>query len=297
MRKTQKKCVWAVLESNVSLQRATVWTSTMGCGRNLHFLRLVRTTSMMQSINDSLITSVWSDKRFASSSSSNPSSTEDQDDIERERLLREKFSKKIMGLENRTPHAVNFPSSENNQQQPAAPFPSFNTFGGATFPFSQTPPFSQESPKPGKAHRSLLFWLLILLPLPFVLAASRWKSISEFRWQELPILSTSHYVLLRSILSRKEQYRIENEFMDKKKANPYLSLEEFMRTFYPNIFQGYATTQEEIVAAVATCLSTEDSIRFLRTIGKAAWATMDTKAAVDRVMEALRREYPQNFIT
>lgn len=257
------------------------------------FLRACISTSAVQSAYE-LSSCISIAKRFATSPSSpNSSSSEDQDDIERERALREKFSKKIMGMEKEPSHST-YSSFNANQQGASGSFSSFSSLGGASFPFSQSSSFYQKRSTPRNKH-SLLFWILVLMPLPFVFFNYRYKTVTELHWQELPILSSSYYALIRTVLPRKEQYQVENEYNVVKKGAPCLTLEQFMHTFYPNALQGYCTTQEEVVAAVATCLSTEDSIKFLRIIGKAAWGGRDSKASVDRVMEALRREYPQNF--
>lgn len=255
------------------------------------FLRACISASAVQSAYE-FSSCTRTSKRFASSpTSSNSSSSEDQNDLERERALREKFSKKMMGMENEPFHSNNSSSFNANQQDASG---SFSSFGGASFPFSQSSAFYQTRSAQRNEH-SLLFWLFLLMPLPFVFFSYRYKTITELHWQELPILSSSYFALIRTVLPRKEQYQIENEYNVVKKGNPYLTLEQFMRAFYPNALQGYCTTQEEVVAAVATCLSTEDSIRFLRIVGKAAWGGNNSKASVDRVMEALRKEYPQNF--
>lgn len=309
MRKVQKIFLDSILRPCCSLQKVYVCTSATASGEKQYFLRALRSRSVLVPHSSGCFSmGMMSGLRYASFSSSSPGSSsssrltsEDDDDIERERVLREKFSNKIRGLEKDPFRADRSASSEGNAHQTggggsSGGFPSFNPFGGTTFSFSKVPPFSTEGSTPLRSHRSLFFWLLVLLPLPFLMVASRWRSVTELHWLELPILSSSYYIVSLSVLSRSEQYRIQNDYISRKKTNPYLTLEEFMRTFYPNALQGYVTSQEEIVAAVATCLATEDSIRFLRTIRGAVWATMDSKTAVDRIMEALRRDYPQNFI-
>eukprot|EP00796_Vickermania_ingenoplastis_P006009 gene6009-4314_t len=196
---------------------------------------------------------------------------EDREDLERERLLREKFAQKIN---------ANRPESTETVGAAASPF------GGFGSPVSVEPN--------GRRLRLLLF-LTILLFLPLLLMRPMMASSGGMGWHELPVITSAYYLLLRTICSRSEQKKIEAEYTEALKLTPSLSLDQFVNQRYPVLFQGYRTSQQEVAAAVGACLAAEKDIRFIRTMSRAAGMARDPKAAVDRVMDSLRQGYPQYF--
>lgn len=142
---------------------------------------------------------------------------------------------------------------------------------------------------------SYMIILATLLLLPLVVMQQFMDLVSEMSWLEVPLMTSAHYLLLRTICSRADQQRIQQEYTAVSAQMPQLSFDQFILQKYPQVFQGYRTTQQEVVAAVATCLAAEKDIRFVRSMSKAAGMARDPKAAVDRVADALRHDYPKYF--
>lgn len=214
---------------------------------------------------------------------------EDKEELERERRLREQFAQKIQqGIP---------------QQGGGAAGPTGAGLGGApgwgmggTAPFPGQPPMN-----PDLARRmfNFLFYLtaalFLMMMVPLANTNSPVYTIQGLPWWELPLGSAAYYLLLRSLYSRREQNRIKTEFENAARANPTLTFDQFMTQNYPNMFQGYRTSQPEMVAAVSACLSSATDLRFAQTMVRAAGRAKNPRASTDDIMDALRRDFPQLF--
>lgn len=204
-------------------------------------------------------------KRYATPNAS----SEDRDDLERERQLRERFAEKVSSM--------NFQGKE-PQQVMSAP----NMFN------------EQQQRKP----RGLMWFAFLLLSFFFftsLFIEPAVSSLNRMHWHEAPLLTVVYYSLMQIICSRSQQASIKSAFEAASIQSPNLTFDQFVTVQYPSLFAGNETTQQEIVAAVGACFSGEDSIAFLRTMSKAVGFSSDTKKSVDRCMAALRKGYPQYF--
>lgn len=221
----------------------------------------------------------WRSKSTSVGSSGPSTNDEDIEDLERERVLRENFSKKIHafqeknGLQSAT-KAFGFDPNQNP----------FNKAGGGA-----------GLPSPPRMSSFFFFAMLTLLMLPLLVVLPMRNRMRSLSWQELPLFTSAYYILLSAIASRAQQRKIEKEFRIASNLAPGLSFDQFMQQQYPTIFQGYHASQQEIVAVVATCVLRENNLNFLRVISKSAGMARDPKKAVDNVLDALRKAYPNNF--
>lgn len=215
---------------------------------------------------------------------------EDREDLERERQLREKFAQKMNNTK------WNVDAGEGKVEGGGMPFTSGLNSNAANKSFFSplSPPPALRSPTK-RISSFTLFLLMTLLMLPLLVLQPMMKTMSGLTWNEVPVLTSAYYLLLRTIASREDQARIQKEYTAASRTAPQLTLDQFMNQHYPAMFQGYRTSQQELVAAVGTCLTAEDTIAFVRTMSKAAGMARDPKAASDRVMDALRKDYAHNF--
>lgn len=232
---------------------------------------------------------------YNSNNTSNPqqrtAADEDKEELERERHLREKFAEKIQqGL----------PQHQQQQQQQQGGFGGFGP--GPTWGMGGAGPMPGQAPFTPDAARKMfnfLFYLTALLFLMMMVPLANQNSpmytMQGLPWWELPIGSAAYFLLLRALYSRREQNRIKTEFENASRANPSLTFDQFMTHNYPTMFQGYRTSQPEMVAAVSACLSSAKDLKFAQTMVRAAGRAKDPRASTDDVMDALRRDFPQLF--
>ncbi|KAK7195442.1 hypothetical protein NESM_000471400 [Novymonas esmeraldas] len=219
---------------------------------------------------------------------------EDKEELEQERRLREQFAQKIhQGL----PQQQGDASAGGHG---AGPLPVWGSSGGGGggggAPFAGPP---QVNPDMARKVFNFMFYLTALLFLALMVPLANTNSpmytMQGLPWWELPIGSAASYLLLRALYSRSEQNRIKAEFEDAARANPTLTFDQFITQRYPTMFQGYRTSQSEVVAAVSACLSSAKDLRFAQTMVRAAGRAKDPRASTDDVMDALRRDFPQLF--
>lgn len=209
---------------------------------------------------------------------------EDREELERERRLRERFAEKIQeGLPQQNVYGSNMGGPG---------------WGGAGTggPFPVQPPLN-----PDMAKRAFNFFfyltafLFLMAMAPLADRNSPMYTMQGLPWWELPISSAAYFLLLRALYSRAEQNRIKTEFENAARANPMLTFDQFMSQQYPTMFQGYRTSQAEVVAAVAACLSAAKDLRFAQSMVRAAGRAKDPRASTDDVVDALRRDFPHLF--
>nr|CCC91096.1 conserved hypothetical protein [Trypanosoma congolense IL3000] len=199
---------------------------------------------------------------------------EDKEEMERERQLRERFSQKIVQA-----------MPQYSSQQAG------NCSGGTCGP---TPPEAT------KQMGRLLFFTFALMTLLLLSQLADVDSpiniMKNIPWWQLPPSSVAYYMLLRTLLPFKEQKRLKEEYETLSRLNPKLTFDQFFVQHYPDVFHGYRTQQQDIVAAVAACVVfANNNSNLSMTIARAAGSARDIRASVDNIMEALRRQYPNVF--
>ncbi|KPA83363.1 putative mitochondrial hypothetical protein [Leptomonas pyrrhocoris] len=229
-------------------------------------------------------------------SNSNPqqrsAADEDKEELERERNLREKFAEKIQqGI----PQQPQQGGAGGGLGSGFGPGPAWGMGGGAG-------PMPGQAPFPPDAARKMFNFMFYLTAFMFLLVMaplanqnSPMYTMQGLPWWELPLGSAAYFFLLRALYSRREQNRIKTEFENAARANPSLTFDQFMSHHYPTMFQGYRTSQPEMVAAVSACLSAAKDLKFAQTMVRAAGRAKDPRASTDDIMDALRRDFPQLF--
>ncbi|AYU81081.1 hypothetical protein, conserved [Leishmania donovani] len=218
---------------------------------------------------------------------------EDKEELERERHLREQFAQKIQqGLPRQQGGAG---AGAGNMGGGFGQGPEWG-MGGGTAPFAGQPPLN---PDMFRKMFNFMFYLtallFLMLMVPLSNANSPLYTMQGLPWWELPIGSAAYFLLLRALYSRQEQNRIKTEFENAARANPTLTFDQFITQTYPTMFQGYRTSQPEVLAAVSACLSSAKDLRFAQTMVRAAGRAKDPRSSADDVMDALRRDFPQLF--
>ncbi|KAL7696636.1 hypothetical protein NQL31_003128 [Lotmaria passim] len=218
---------------------------------------------------------------------------EDKEELERERHLREKFAEKIQ---------QGIPQQQQQYNGGAGGGFGGGNGSGPSWNMGGVGPMPGQAPVTPDTARKMfnfffyltaLFFLMLMVPLAN--QNSPMYTMQGLPWWELPIGSAAYFLLLRALYSRREQNRIKTEFENASRANPTLTFEQFMSRNYPAMFQGYRTSQSEVVAAVSACLSSAKDLRFAQTMVRAAGRASDPRASTDDVMDALRRDFPQLF--
>ena len=198
---------------------------------------------------------------------------EDQDDLERERQLREKFSKKINAFVGATPeaNASSQGSTPSKGQQPEIPF--FST------------PFGR-----------LLFFLTSIYMLSLLAQMDNPNSamtiLQGIPWWQLPPDVIAYFTLCRAMFSFSEQSGLRAKFEDFKRNQPTATFAQFCQQMYPGTFSGYRTSEQELIGALVTILQSSTDLKVQELVAKTAGMSRDRKATVDNVMDALRRDYP-----
>ncbi|KAG5472498.1 hypothetical protein LSCM1_03899 [Leishmania martiniquensis] len=218
---------------------------------------------------------------------------EDKEELERERLLRGQFAQKIQqGLAGQQGGADTGAANMSGGFGLGPGWGMGN--GGASF-------LGQPPVNPDMARKlfNFMFYLtallFLMLMMPLVNTNSPFYTLQGLPWWELPIGSAAYFLLLRSLYSRHEQNRIKTEFENATRANPKLTFDQFITQNYPTLFQGYRTSQPEMLAAVSACLSSAKDLRFAQTMVRAAGSAKDPRSSTDDIMDALRRDFPQLF--
>ncbi|KAG5496731.1 hypothetical protein JIQ42_03564 [Leishmania sp. Namibia] len=218
---------------------------------------------------------------------------EDKEELERERHLREQFAQKIQqGLPGQTGGAGGGAESMNG----GVGLGSGWGMGTGGAPSADQPPVN---PDMARKMFNFMFYLtallFLMLMMPLANANSPLYAMQGLPWWELPIGSAAYFLLLRALHSRREQKRIKTEFENATRANPTLTFDQFITQNYPTMFQGYRTSQPEMLAAVSACLSSAKDLRFAQTMVRAAGSAKDPRSSADDIMDALRRDFPQLF--
>ncbi|KAF8286327.1 hypothetical protein TcG_01041 [Trypanosoma cruzi] len=198
---------------------------------------------------------------------------EDKEELERERHLRERFSQKIQ--EAMPQYAQQGPESCSS-----------GTCG------------AQQTPSSMMFFRFMFFLTSLLLLMALLQISDKnspFNIMQNIPWWQLPLSSVSYFTLMRALLPYREQRRIKEEYEVASRLNPTLTLDQFFSQRYPNMFQGYQTQQQEVVAAVSACLASANDLNFVRTISRAAGSARDIRASVDNIIGTLKREYPHLF--
>lgn len=244
--------------------------------------RLLHTSAVARNVG----TPSSSGNKNGSNSHQRSAADEDKEELERERHLRERFAEKIQqGI------------PQQFAQGGGAGYggrPAWGMGGAGPMPGQQ--PFTPDSAR--KMFNFLFYFtalLFLLVMAPLANQNSPMYTMQGLPWWELPISSAAYFLLLRALYSRREQNRIKAEFENAARANPVLTFDQFMTLNYPTMFQGYRTSQQEMVAAVSACLSSAKDLKFAQTMVRAAGRAKDPRASTDDVMDAMRRDFPHLF--
>ncbi|CCW68131.1 unnamed protein product [Phytomonas sp. Hart1] len=200
---------------------------------------------------------------------------EDHQELERERKLRERFTEKVQ---------QSFPQTQGRSEDGkresstniALPNNSTESTGSSIFNFFLA--------------LLLLYSLLLLFR-----HGSQMADLQRIPWRELPIVTVACFLLLNTLYSSKDKMRIKNEFQDASQKNPYLTFDQFIAQRYPNLFEGYHASQAEAIAAVSACLVVSKDLKLAITMLRAVRNGKDTRASVDALLEALRKDFPNVF--
>lgn len=219
---------------------------------------------------------------------------EDKADIERERKLREQFAAKIQGAFGGGSQSQAGSSANSNGG-------SEGNGGGATGGWSQQGPFA--APSPGsmqfKLFRVLFFGFciyVIVLMSNLRNPNSPMMQMQGQPWWQVPADALVLHALIKSLVSWREQRQIKNDYELAVKQNPTLTLAQFMSRSFPTLLSGHRTSQPEVVAALMAAHTLTRDLSFIDTITKATQAhPRDPKAAVDKLMESLKTDFPQIF--
>lgn len=211
---------------------------------------------------------------------------EDRSDYERERQLREKFAQKLQQA---------MPSFNQQQQQTQ------NT--GSTSGPSTGGPFAQKASNPNEPRLKLLRFAFFGLSIYLVVLINRMRSpdspmmqMQQMPWWQAPVDVLAASTLIRHLISLREQRSIKTEYEAQCKSFPGLSLTQFLSRQYPNLLAGHRTAQSEIIAALCACFAVSRDVTFADIINRGVKAyPRDPKAAIDKIMDLLRVEYPQIF--
>lgn len=216
-----------------------------------------------------------------SNSNSRNTAEEDREELERERQLRERFAQKVQ-------HGAPI--------GPGAGAGMDNMGGMGSMPMGG-PQMSADAPRKAFNFFFYLTALLFLLMLaPLANQNNPAYTLQGIAWWQLPITSSAYYLLLRSLYPRgKTQSSIKNEFEDASRQNPTLTFDQFIARAHPDMFQGYRTSQPELVAAVAACLADAKDLKFAQSMVRAAGRAADPKASADAIMDSLRRDFSHLF--
>ncbi|KAG5498779.1 hypothetical protein JKF63_03068 [Porcisia hertigi] len=219
---------------------------------------------------------------------------EDREELERERHLREQFAQKIQqGL---PPQQGGSSAGAGNMGGGFGLGPGWGMGSGGGAPSAGQLPVT---PDMARKMFNLMFYLtallLLMLMVPLANSNSTFYTMQGLPWWELPIGSAAYFLLLRALYPRSEQNRIKTEFENAARTNPTLTFDQFITKNYPTMFQGYRTSQPEMVAAVSACLSSAKDLRFAKTMVRAAGRAKDPRSSTDDIMDALRRDFPQLF--
>lgn len=141
----------------------------------------------------------------------------------------------------------------------------------------------------------LIAFFFIASILPYANPNNPINLLQGIPWYEVPIATSSYLILLRALYGRRDEQRIKSEYEEENRRNASLTFDHFINLRYPMLFQGYSTSQAQIVAAVAACLSASKDFSFGRTIVRAAGRAKDPRKSVDDIMEALHRDYASLF--
>ncbi|RHW72060.1 hypothetical protein DPX39_060045000 [Trypanosoma brucei equiperdum] len=198
---------------------------------------------------------------------------EDREELERERQLRERFSKKIVEA-----------------------MPQYSSQGGGS---CSSGACGAQPPAAAMQMLRFLFFSTALLLILAMMQLSDTNSpiylLKNIQSWQLPPHSVAYYILLRALLPYREQMRLKEEFETAGRFNPALTFDQFFIQRYPDLFHGYRTQQQDIVAALAACIAVANDRKLSLTISRAAGSARDIRASVDKIMDALRRDYPQVF--
>lgn len=200
---------------------------------------------------------------------------EDREELERERQLRERFAEKIQ-------------KSVSQGDRVGADCANGSCAAGGS-----------ASRKPVEAFFRIFFFIFAAMTLVAMSNLSNRDSpiymMQGLPWWELPITSAAYFLLLRATHPRSEENRIKGEFEAASRSNPRLTFDQFMVQQYPNMFDGYRTTQAEAVAAVAACLAAAKDLKFAQTMVRSVRWSRDPRANTDLIIDALRKDFSHVF--
>ncbi|CUF84986.1 transmembrane protein, putative [Bodo saltans] len=213
---------------------------------------------------------------------------EDKADIERERKLREQFASKIQGA---------FGGGGGGSSQQGSSANSSNAGQGQQVPnfFPASLPGSMQF----KVARVLFFGFVIYVIIMLSNLRNPNSPLMQMQgqpWWQAPTDALVLHSLIRSLVSFREQRTVKGEYEAAVKQNPNLTLAQFLSRSYPALLSGYRTSQQEITAALMAVHTVTRDLSFLDTVNKATQThPRDPKAAVDKMMESLKTEFPQIF--
>lgn len=206
---------------------------------------------------------------IASRFASTQHTKEDQDDLERERQLREKFSKKVSAFVGTT--STQEATSQRGPTKPTTPF--FSTFTGR-----------------------LIFFLTSIYMLSLLAQMDNPNSaitiLQGIPWWQLPPDVVAYFTLCRAMLSFSEQATLRSKFEEFRRVQPTASFANYCQQMLPGSFSGHRTSEHEIIGALVTILQSSTEFKVQELVSRTAGMSRDRKTTVDNVMDALRKEYP-----
>ena len=212
--------------------------------------------------------------RFAKSRSD-----EDKEELERERLLREQFARKINSS---SQHETS--QSSGIKTDPAS-IPSEH-------PSKVAIPFFRRPVGKFVFFGFCLYALIVISQLDD--PSSTINLVQGIPWWQLPVDSVAYYVIFRQLLPYRRQREILQEYQTEQLTDSTLSFAQFCQRRYPALFHGYRVSQPEIIAALCAVSAANMDIGFVGTVRRHGKSS-DIKSSVDAIMDGLRVDYPLVF--
>ena len=224
---------------------------------------------------------------------------EELEEIERERQLRQKFMNKMHGAQQKGGFTEMWKTLQQQAQEAQNQRQQGQTGGSGGGGAGQNAnPFGAAQP------RVYSFWDIMVLSTAiyamiiyyqFNKEGSQLNRFQGIPWWAEPIDVVCAYLLSRVLLPLSQQRTLRMEYERSSRTQSGLTYAEFLRTSHPGIFDGYKTRHDEVIAAMCACFASSNDMRFAETMQRSVSGVSDTKAAVDAIMDSLKREFPHVF--
>jgi hypothetical protein len=199
---------------------------------------------------------------------------EDQEEVERERKLREAFASRVQGHFN-----------QKQQQQQHS---------------SQGPQGDQ--PNDFRQLRLARFaFFLVSIYLIMMLASMRdpnsiVNTLSGVPWWQASFDTSILVVLLRMLVPSPKQKELKSAFESYQKRFPEMTFAQYIQSYEPFLLNGRRVQQVELLWALNACFAATQDLELMRVVNRAiAENRGDPQAAVDAIVDGLRQDYPHVF--